>query len=506
MMMNPVTSLFLSALVAVGVVITLPSSSVGAVTATTAAATTAVDNNKNNVGLLRSTTRSSSSSRSRAMQSTKPIPDAICDMGEQYSQVCEKISFTKSSNPELYDQLLSVENSYTVFVPSNAAWNRLQASGSLAELTTAELDRIFWFHFYEGMSLTYDALECGETLQAVTYYAHHDTGMDKEDDTSRTQCDKGHGDDIKHQNGNGNTKLGNLPTIGVGDVVASNGILHTLDDVMLPVFLEGFSPIQSNPFGMRGAPPQYEDTGYGCIPFAQGYTDDQCRGAVGFDGTRYQYTYKALEGPTATATASHACCQNVDSEVVDGYERNYVEDWWHCIPYQAGTSDAACQDTTQHSFGGFDYSYTCTEGERQACCRTNIEATLSNVQDLGDCTRTSPLPDTSSTVSPTPDPYPVIDDVGCVAYSEADQGTDADCIAAATATDPTLFDGNTYKFSYTCTEGVKGMCCEAGSNEYESNVFNLGECTRNYNDAEPYRKKRTTATVLVHDSHDDGKM
>jgi len=195
--MHPATSLFLSALVAFGVVTTL-TSSIGAVTATATATTAAVDDNNanninNNVGLLRSTTRSRSS---RAMQSTKPIPDAICDMGEQYSQVCEKISSTKASNPDLYDQLMSVGNSYTVFVPSNEAWDRLEASGSLDELTPAELDRIFWFHFYEGMSLTYDQLDCGETLTAVTYY-------DKEDDTSRTQCDKGHGEDIKHQMGMG---------------------------------------------------------------------------------------------------------------------------------------------------------------------------------------------------------------------------------------------------------------------------------------------------------------
>jgi len=265
---------------------------------------------------------------------------------------------------------------------------------------------------------------------------------------------------------------------------------------MLPVFLEEFSPTQSNPFGMRGAPPQYEDTGYGCIPFAQGYTDDQCRGAVGFDGTVYQYTYKAIEGPTATATASHACCQHVESEVVDGYERNYVEDWWHCIPYQAGVSDSDCQDTTQHSFGGFEYSYTCTEGEQHACCRMNTEPTLSNVQDLGDCTRTTP-----PTLPPTKNPYPVMEDVGCIAYSEANKGTDADCLAAATATDPKLFDGKTYKFSYTCTKGVKGMCCKSGANQYEDAVLDLGECKRNYSEA-----STTKRTVTIVNDVQDGNM
>merc|ERR1711865_1294211 len=67
---------------------------------------------------------------------------------------------------------------------------------------------------------------CSETLTAIT------------GDTSRTKCDKGHGVDLKHQNGAGNTKQESLPTITDTDIEFCNGMAHTLDHLMLPRYLE----------------------------------------------------------------------------------------------------------------------------------------------------------------------------------------------------------------------------------------------------------------------------
>merc|ERR1711865_3402 len=78
------------------------------------------------------------------------------------------------------------------------------------------------FHFYEGMLLTSDALECGEKISS----------MNEKGDESRTKC-KG---DNKYQNGNGNTKTGIMPEMLIpADTMACNGVIHTLDEVMFPV-------------------------------------------------------------------------------------------------------------------------------------------------------------------------------------------------------------------------------------------------------------------------------
>merc|ERR1711865_5527 len=80
------------------------------------------------------------------------------------------------------------------------------------------------FHFYEGMLLTSDALECGEKISS----------MNEKGDESRTKC-KG---DNKYQNGNGNTKTGTMPEMLIpADTMACNGVIHTLDEVMFPVSL-----------------------------------------------------------------------------------------------------------------------------------------------------------------------------------------------------------------------------------------------------------------------------
>merc|ERR1711865_975907 len=76
---------------------------------------------------------------------------------------------------------------------------------------------------YEGMLLTSDTLKCGEKI----------ISMNGHGDASRTKC-KG---DNKYQNGNGNTKTGTMPEIAAADMMACNGVIHTLDEVMFPVSL-----------------------------------------------------------------------------------------------------------------------------------------------------------------------------------------------------------------------------------------------------------------------------
>ena len=128
--------------------------------------------------------------------------------------MCE---FIKDMNLDSYD-------TYTLFLPDDYAFSLMQ--DSLEKLSDAEVDRVLKFHVYQDIQLSYNELRCGETLTAIT------------GDTSRTKCDKGHGVDLKHQNGAGNTKQESLPTITDTDIEFCNGMAHTLDHLMLPKYLE----------------------------------------------------------------------------------------------------------------------------------------------------------------------------------------------------------------------------------------------------------------------------
>jgi hypothetical protein len=77
------------------------------------------------------------------------------------------------------------------------------------------------------------------------------------------------------------------------------------------------------------------------------------------------------------------------------------------------------------------------------------------------------------TEQPSQNPYEV-DANGCVDYPQGK--TDSDC---QNASNDELFYGDRYSHSYKCTEGGGYACC-ASTNEYQSNVQDLGQCTRNY--------------------------
>ena len=87
----------------------------------------------------------------------------------------------------------------------------------------------------------------------------------------------------------------------------------------------------------------------------------------------------------------------------------------------------------------------------------------------------APVPTPTSTNNPneqpSTNPYEANDN-GCVNYPE---GTTDDLCGSNNG----LFDGNVYSNSYKCTLGGKFACCES-TIENQSNVQDLGQCTRNY--------------------------
>jgi len=170
------------------------------------------------------------------------IVESICE-NKDWSSFCIYLKYFLSSGVDFENRLEDNDNSFTVFVPNDAAWKLVEQAID-AGLKTEKVERIINFHIYENTSLSYDELECNEVL------------MSHSGDTSRTKCDRsliapftrspssslqqtfGSVGMIKSQNGNGNNKLGLLPTIISTDLVACNGIIHGIDQVMMPVVLE----------------------------------------------------------------------------------------------------------------------------------------------------------------------------------------------------------------------------------------------------------------------------
>ena len=83
----------------------------------------------------------------------------------------------------------------------------------------------------------------------------------------------------------------------------------------------------------------------------------------------------------------------------------------------------------------------------------------------------TPKPTNNPTEQPSNNPYEANAN-GCVNYPE---GTTDDLCGSNNG----LFDGNVYSNSYKCTLGGKYACCES-TIENQSNVQDLGQCTRNY--------------------------
>merc|ERR1712161_48421 len=96
---------------------------------------------------------------------------------------------------ELEVLLKDESKEFTIFVPTDDAFTKVETA--FAALTEEEAGRVVLFHFYQGMLLTSDKLECGEKISS----------MNEKGDESRTKCM----DDNKYQNGNGNTKTGTMP-------------------------------------------------------------------------------------------------------------------------------------------------------------------------------------------------------------------------------------------------------------------------------------------------------
>jgi len=139
------------------------------------------------------------------------IADLVCELDE-LSTFCEIISGVNATIDAFTNQV------FTVFAPTDEAWLDLDvmAIDNLVNCTGA-LNSVFAFHTVYGEEITSEDLVCKETIKMAN------------GDDSRTVCR----DSGVYQKGSSNSR-DMMPRIVEADIYACNGVIHLVDQVMLP--------------------------------------------------------------------------------------------------------------------------------------------------------------------------------------------------------------------------------------------------------------------------------
>merc|ERR1712238_256726 len=141
----------------------------------------------------------------------KNIRGVACSNKDIYNTMCDLLKAVDT------DYALA-SGMFTAFFPTDDAF------AAIADVTNTLSDEqmatIVKFHIHEGDSIAYEELECTGLLDMANGKA------------TRTKCDDGK----RYQNGPGNHKSDTFPMIikNSSDIVTCNGIVHTIDAVMLP--------------------------------------------------------------------------------------------------------------------------------------------------------------------------------------------------------------------------------------------------------------------------------
>lgn len=141
--------------------------------------------------------------------------DIICDPTneDRFGRLCAALD---SVNTETLKDLLNNDGNFTVFGPISSAFD------DLPNMSPEDLSNILSYHVARGQALGSLDLECGAKL-----------GMFNNGNTT-TECGNTNNDVQQlFQVGTGNA-IGNLPEIVDKDIIACNGILHVISDIILP--------------------------------------------------------------------------------------------------------------------------------------------------------------------------------------------------------------------------------------------------------------------------------
>jgi len=137
------------------------------------------------------------------------IADIAC-ADEKFTVLCDLVV-----EFELVEELSG--GTWTVFAPTDEAF--LAIEDVIPDLTVAQIGEVVKFHAIPERAVMFEDLPCKE----LTVMANGDT--------SRTKCDEK--DTVKYQKGYGQIE-GMLPKIITADIEACNGIVHVVDNVMIP--------------------------------------------------------------------------------------------------------------------------------------------------------------------------------------------------------------------------------------------------------------------------------
>ena len=123
-------------------------------------------------------------------------------------------------------EALTNGNKWTLFAPPDSAFDAI--SGNIRNFSAEVFLRVILFHGADGV-VDADDLKCGDLVDML------DAG------SSRFICRKNSdGEDILFEKGGGNRKNNILPEIVQANVVACDGMIHVVDQVMLPNFIDKF--------------------------------------------------------------------------------------------------------------------------------------------------------------------------------------------------------------------------------------------------------------------------
>ena len=111
------------------------------------------------------------------------------------------------------------KGTWTVFAPTDEAFGAIEDAAETFDFL--DLDDMLQFHAVAGARITFADLPCTELTEMAN------------GETSRTKCSRN--GTIKYQRGPGQMD-GMLPKIVAKDVEVCNGIIHVVDNVMLPNF------------------------------------------------------------------------------------------------------------------------------------------------------------------------------------------------------------------------------------------------------------------------------
>jgi len=124
------------------------------------------------------------------------------------------------------DELLNDVGTFTLFAPTDSAFDRLGEAKvrELLDDPTGALRNVLLYHVSNKIFFS-RALKCEEKI---------DTELgDGSDDFTTTRCEED--GRVKYQVGNGNDNYDFWPRIAEFDVVTCNGVVHLVNNVILPI-------------------------------------------------------------------------------------------------------------------------------------------------------------------------------------------------------------------------------------------------------------------------------